>query len=128
MADAIGRVGCFLAGGCWPFNGPWAVIYHNPEAHLTAGTPLKVPLHPTPLYMSFLEALFSLAMYRYYRHAHLGLSGTMRFGIEYVRAQPPDLTTGPLTLAQWMAIAVGLMGAVLVLAGWREPAFQTAAP
>jgi hypothetical protein len=48
-------------------------------------------------------------------------------GIEYVRAQPPDLTTGPLTLAQLDGDCDRVDGAVLVLAGWREPAFQTAA-
>ena len=48
LAQAIGRVGCFLNGCCYgkETGVPWAVTFRNPESMAR----LNVPLHPTQLY------------------------------------------------------------------------------
>ncbi len=48
LAQAIGRVGCFLAGCCHgkQCDLPWAVTFENPLSI----APLHIPLHPTQLY------------------------------------------------------------------------------
>ncbi len=52
VAQAIGRVGCLLAGCCFglPTTLPWGLQYHNPEGNQRTGVPLDIPLHPSPLY------------------------------------------------------------------------------
>lgn len=52
LGQAIGRLGCFMAGCCYgsECTKPWAVTFHNPEAYAYAGTPLDMPLHPVQLY------------------------------------------------------------------------------
>ena len=54
VVQAIGRVGCLLAGCCHgaTCDLPWAVVYRSAEAHERTGVPLGVPLHPAPLYES----------------------------------------------------------------------------
>ena len=48
LAQAVGRVGCFLNGCCFgkETTVPWAVIFRNPQSMAV----LNVPLHPTQLY------------------------------------------------------------------------------
>jgi len=50
IAQAIGRVGCFMAGCCYgkPTSLPWGATFTNPESI----APLHIPLHPTQLYDS----------------------------------------------------------------------------
>jgi phosphatidylglycerol:prolipoprotein diacylglycerol transferase len=59
LGHVIGRFGCFFAGCCYgkPTTVPWAITFTNPFAHLNAGTPLDIPLHPTQLYEAGAEAL-----------------------------------------------------------------------
>jgi phosphatidylglycerol:prolipoprotein diacylglycerol transferase len=54
LVQAIGRVGCLLAGCCYgaACDLPWGVVYHSAEGHERTGVPLGVPLHPAPLYES----------------------------------------------------------------------------
>ncbi len=60
VGQAIGRVGCLMAGCC--FGGrcaaPWAITYFSREAARRTGVPLGVALHPTPIY----EILWSLGV------------------------------------------------------------------
>jgi phosphatidylglycerol---prolipoprotein diacylglyceryl transferase len=51
LGQAIGRVGCFLAGCCYgrASDAPWAVTFTD-QACLA---PLNTPLHPTQLYSAF---------------------------------------------------------------------------
>ncbi|MBN2059744.1 MAG: prolipoprotein diacylglyceryl transferase [Deltaproteobacteria bacterium] len=48
LGQAIGRVGCFMAGCCFgrPTHLIWGVTFRNPESL----APLNIPLHPTQLY------------------------------------------------------------------------------
>lgn len=54
LGQAIGRVGCFMAGDDYgsPTNVPWAVTYTNPVARRVGGAPLDVPVHPVQIYES----------------------------------------------------------------------------
>ncbi len=54
IGQAIGRVGCFMAGCCFgmPAKVPWAATFTSVDAQRTVGTPLDVPLHPAQLYES----------------------------------------------------------------------------
>lgn len=51
IAQAIGRIGCFMAGCCYGrlTYVPWGVTFTNPDSM----APLNIPLHPTQLYDSF---------------------------------------------------------------------------
>ena len=48
IGQAIGRIGCFMAGCCYgkPTSVTWGVIFTDPDSI----APLNIPLHPTQLY------------------------------------------------------------------------------
>jgi phosphatidylglycerol:prolipoprotein diacylglycerol transferase len=53
FAQAVGRLGCFLAGCCYGLSAPglpWAVTFTDPDSARFGGTPLGEPLHPVQLY------------------------------------------------------------------------------
>src|SRR6185503_16249465 len=49
LGQAIGRIGCFLAGCCYgrACDLPWGVTFHDPRAAELTGVPVGVRLHPT---------------------------------------------------------------------------------
>ena len=51
LGQAIGRVGCFMAGDDYgrPTHVAWAVPFTDPDAARIGGAPLGVPLHPVQL-------------------------------------------------------------------------------
>ena len=51
IGQAIGRIGCFMAGCCFgkPTDMIWGITFRNTESL----APLNIPLHPTQLYSSF---------------------------------------------------------------------------
>ncbi len=51
LGQAVGRLGCFLAGCCYGRHGdvPWAVTFTDPSCL----APVNTPLHPTQLYSAF---------------------------------------------------------------------------
>ena len=124
LGHGIGRLGCFAAGCCWgrPTHLPWAVTFNNTDA--TTGVPLGVPLHPTQLYEAFAEGLICLVLLHRMKRVHrdgliigmyLLLYGIVRFGVEFLRMHDASNPLGgPLTLEQWLALAVAAGGAWLV--------------
>ncbi|OPX39006.1 MAG: prolipoprotein diacylglyceryl transferase [Desulfobacteraceae bacterium 4484_190.1] len=50
IGQAIGRIGCFMAGCCYgrPTDAKWGVVFSDPHSL----APLNIPLHPTQLYSS----------------------------------------------------------------------------
>src|SRR5258708_4838539 len=65
LGQAIGRVGCFMAGDDYgrPTHVAWAVTFSDPDAARIGGAPLGVPLHPVQLYESIVCAvLFALLL------------------------------------------------------------------
>jgi phosphatidylglycerol---prolipoprotein diacylglyceryl transferase len=140
---AVGRTGCWAVGDDYgrPWNGPLATAFPNGAPPSTVrnlteqfGVPLPglspdavVAVHPTQLY----ETVLGLAMFavlwklRDHKHAegwlfglYCVLAGAERFLIEFLRAKD-DRLLGPLTAAQGIAIAIAVVG-VLVMWARRE--------
>ena len=100
LAQAFGRIGCFLNGCCWGSVShlPWAVHYPF----------LKDPVHPVQIYSSLFDfALFGFLAWRYPRRKFDGeiaffyfvIYGLGRFMVEYLRGDNLPVLWG-LTEAQ----------------------------
>lgn len=126
LGHAIGRLGCFLAGCCWgkTTHLPWAVTFTDPVARELVGVPLGVPLHPAQLYESAAELVIFAVLWARFSRPHrdgailglyLVLYSAFRFGIEFLRdpAGRPFPFGGPLSLTQWLALAMVAAGAYL---------------
>ena len=126
IGHAIGRLGCLAAGCCWgtECTRPWAITFHNPAAAELTGVPLETPLHPAQLYEFTTEGLlFGYLFWRYGRShepgriigLYLVMSSVARFAIEFFRHHDQALPFGlPLSITQWIAIGLALLGAYLL--------------
>lgn len=129
LGQAIGRVGCLLAGCCWGASCdlPWAITYSDPVAATRLGTPLHQPLHPFPVY----ESLFDLALYGllawWYRRrpapgrvlaTYLGAYGAGRALLELTRGDAARgfVLDGLLSTSQ--AISLGLIVVSIAMHLW----------
>jgi phosphatidylglycerol---prolipoprotein diacylglyceryl transferase len=127
LGQAVGRVGCFMAGDDYgrPTGLPWAVTFTDPEAARLGGAPLGVALHPVQLY----EALICLGLFfflvRLARRRRFegevvltyALSyAVARFVIEYFRgdADRGFVLGGLLSTSQLMALFVGVASCCLL--------------
>jgi len=126
LGHGIGRLGCFAAGCCWgrPTNVSWAVVFSDPNA-VTATDRLNVPLHPTQLYEAGAEwiicGILLFAIMRRHRDGqiiglYLLLYGVARFIIEFYREHDSSNPLGlGISLEQWLALALALVGAGLIV-------------
>jgi len=120
LGYVFGRVGCQLAGdGDYgvPSSLPWAMSYPR------GIVPTLVRVHPTPVYEMLLTLATFFVLWRLRRvesrswwlfGVYLALAGAARFGVEFVRTNPP-VALG-LTEAQWASAAVAATGIALVVA------------
>lgn len=116
LGEAIGRIGCFLAGDDYgiPTSLPWGVAF--PLGY----PPTTERVHPTQLYESFWAFAITAFLSRRIEKSrslfgeYLILEGVGRFVVEFVRTNPPTL--GPLTLFQVAAMGCVGLGASLI---WR---------
>ena len=119
LGQAIGRVGCFMAGDDYgsPTNLPWAVTFHHPDAAEIGGAPLGVPLHPVQLYESLVCLGIFLFLVRLTRrkkfHGEIILAYSIlyavgRFLLEYVRGDVDRgfVFGGMLSTSQLIAVLV----------------------
>lgn len=141
VSQAIGRLGCFMAGCCWGKQcaAPIAVTFGS-EAHANTGVPEGVPLHPVQLYESAGTLLVAALTYLVYRRpgrrpglavlTYLGLYSTLRFVVEFFRGDrargvhleglvPGGLSTGQIT-SLIVLVAVLALLPPLVRGGRRE--------
>jgi phosphatidylglycerol:prolipoprotein diacylglycerol transferase len=135
---AIGRTGCWAVGDdygrpwdgllavAFPQGAPPSTVYnmnHEFHANLPASLPadMVVGVYPTQLLEVVLGFVMFLVLWRFRRHAHAAgwlfglycvLAGVERFVVEFFRAKG-DIV-GPLTSAQWVALAVAAIGAFLL--------------
>lgn len=60
LGQAVGRIGCFMAGCCYgqPTDLAWGVVFTNPQSL----GPLNVPLHPTQWYASLMGFLIFVVL------------------------------------------------------------------
>jgi phosphatidylglycerol:prolipoprotein diacylglycerol transferase len=135
IGQAIGRLGCFAAGCCWgkACYLPWGVRFRSDFA---APVPLDRPLHPVQLYESAADLFIFFFLYRQFGRSHrsgqmiglyLVLYSTARFIIEFFREHEQALV-GPFSLTQWIALALFVLGAVLLLRGRQSRAVVQPSP
>jgi phosphatidylglycerol:prolipoprotein diacylglycerol transferase len=122
LGQAIGRIGCFMAGCCYgrPTNLPWGVVFSDSNTL----APPNIPLHPTQLYSSlggfliFFILLFLHARRKFQGQVfvwYLTLHSTMRLFLERFRGDERGLVPGTqMTLTQLLA-AIILVFAVTAL-------------
>ena len=135
---AIGRTGCWAVGDDYgrPWSGPLAVSFPrgmppstvanmNAEFHANLPASLSpdtvVSVYPTQLLEVALGVVMFLILWRLRRHEHRAgwlfdmycvLAGVERFIVEFFRAKGD--VVGPLTSAQWVALAIAAVGALLL--------------
>lgn len=137
LGQSIGRLGCFAAGCCWgrECDLPWGVRFRSDDA---APVPLDRPLHPVQLYESAADLLIFAILYRQFHRTHrpgsviglyLVLYSTARFVIEFFRVHEQALA-GPFSLTQWIALALLVLGAAILLRIYnsRDPITTPASP
>jgi len=120
LGQAIGRIGCFMAGCCYGSKTfvPWAVTFTDPERL----APLYQPLHPSQLYHSLAGLLtFGILILTKRKLATPGkltglflvLFSSFRISIEFFRADYRG-DFGVLSATQFIAAALLLPGLFLL--------------
>jgi len=117
LGQAIGRVGCFMAGDDYgsPTNVPWSVTFTAPDAARVGGAPLGVPVHPVQLYESLV--CFALFLFLWWLSRRKQFDGEIiltyallyavaRFLLEYFRgdADRGFVFGGALSTSQLIAL------------------------
>jgi len=125
LGQAIGRIGCFLAGCCWGkvCFASWAVTFTDPAAGRHTGVHLNTPLHPVQLYNSVANfAIFAILILLFSRRKFIGhvflsyifLYSISRFTTEFFRGDLSRITIGPpFSDAQYISI-VGFISAIVL--------------
>jgi phosphatidylglycerol:prolipoprotein diacylglycerol transferase len=138
LGQAIGRIGCFMAGDDYGTQTrvPWAVTFTDPEAALVGGAPLGVPLHPVQLYealVCFGIFLFLIWLTRRKRFegeivlAYALCYAVARFILEFFRGDLDRgfLLGGLLSTSQFIALLVGGVSLVIMVRRWSNRDRQT---
>jgi len=135
LGHAFGRIGCLLGGCCYgeevSIENPFAVVYPEyPIPELSAFVaPDGVPLLNVPgLESAFLLALFVFQALLFIRGnrdgrnlaAYLIGYGTWRFIIEYYRGDALRGIYGPFSTSQYVALALIIAGALLLIRMHRQ--------
>ncbi len=126
LAQAIGRIGCFMAGCCYGIstNIPWAVKFNN----YNTLAPRNIFIHPTQLYHSFANIIiFLILIYilRKRRHfkgqifsLYICLYSVGRLLVEFFRGDSWKYFFGFMNLTQGISIIIFLCG--LYIYFWRK--------
>ena len=129
LGQAIGRVGCFLAGCCYgrACDLPWGVTFHDPRAAQLTGVDLDIRLHPTQLYHAAADLFTLLVTMRLMRRRRfdgqvfwtwLLLYALLRAIVEIWRGDTARgvFLDGRLSTSQLISIPVIVVSAVML---WR---------
>jgi phosphatidylglycerol:prolipoprotein diacylglycerol transferase len=140
LGQAIGRIGCLMAGDDYgrPASVPWAVTFTDPDAARIGGAPLGVPLHPVQLYESAACLVLFLLLVWLARRRHregdiilvyTGLYAVARFVLESFRgdADRGFVFGGLLSTSQFIAIGMLAVVAVLFVSRFRAPTTSSSA-
>jgi phosphatidylglycerol---prolipoprotein diacylglyceryl transferase len=117
IGQMLGRIGCFLVGDDYgsPTSLPWGVAFPR------GLPPTTDRVHPTQIYEAIFLAGFAWVLIRWRRRGlsdrtvlgrYLLVAGGFRFLLEFVRVN--TRVAGPLTVAHFFALAVALLGAVVL--------------
>lgn len=122
LGQAVGRIGCFMAGCCFgkPLEGPLAVVFTDPRSL----APLNIFLHPTQLYAAFTGFLITGILYLLHKRKKfegqvflwfLILHSTGRLLVERFRADQRGTVPGAeMSVTQLIALVL-LMASVAAL-------------
>lgn len=119
LAQAFGRIGCFLAGCCYgaQTTGSFCIVFTE-----SSYAPNNVPLIPTQLIMSAGDFILFAFLMIYDRHkknegqitgAYLTLYSLGRFAVEFFRGDVERGQVGPLSTSQFIALFVAAIGIVI---------------
>jgi phosphatidylglycerol---prolipoprotein diacylglyceryl transferase len=136
LGYGVGRIGCFLAGDAtWGkvTDVPWAMAFPNAVAGWVdplTGVPYPpgARVHPTQLY-ELVQSLFVFAILWVLRkrqyppgtifYLYLVLAGSMRFVVEFWRANP--IMGLGMTEYQWFSLALVVLGTGMLCCSQRKP-------
>jgi phosphatidylglycerol---prolipoprotein diacylglyceryl transferase len=135
LGQAIGRIGCFMAGCCYgkPTDAPWGVVFDH--AHSLA--PPHISLHPTQLYSSMSGFVIFLILYLLQKRKRfegqvllwfLILHSTARLALERFRGDERGMILGgEMSVTQLVAtlILVVSVAALLVIKSRRKKGSET---
>ena len=136
LGQAIGRLGCLMAGCCYGCETarPWGITFTDPVAEEIVGTPLGIALHPVQLYESL--SCFTLFIFLVWlsRRKHFEgqiilaysiLYAVIRFSIEFFRGDPVRgfVFDHLLSTSQFVALIVIALGLPIFI--FRAKAFRT---
>ena len=120
LGQAIGRIGCFMAGDDYgsPTHVAWSVTFTDEDAARIGGAPLGVPLHPVQLYESAVCLLLFALLVRLSRSkrfegevilAYTFLYAIARFILEFYRGDGDRgfVFGGALSTSQFIAAILG---------------------
>ena len=137
LAQAIGRLGCLLAGCCYgqPTSLPWGITFTNPLAAVNSGTPLDVTLHPTQLYESA-SALIILGVLLVSERGGRSFAGrtfwsylllypATRFLIEFYRGDPRGTFIDILSTSQFISLLLIPVSIVMLFVLGRNQTTDT---
>jgi phosphatidylglycerol:prolipoprotein diacylglycerol transferase len=122
LGQAIGRIGCFMAGCCYgrPTGSSWGVGFTHPKAL----APLNIPLYPTQAFEAFSGfVIFLILLFLHGKRKFEGqvflwyliLHSTARLFVERFRGDERGLIPGTeMTSTQLVAILI-LLGSVVML-------------
>ena len=129
LGQAIGRLGCFLAGCCYGrvCDLPWGVTFHDPRAAELTGVPIGERLHPTQLYHAAADVVTLLVAMRLMRRRRfdgqvfwtwLLLYALLRAIVEHWRGDTARgmFLGGSVSTSQIISIPVIVVSAVML---WR---------
>lgn len=122
VGQAIGRIGCFMAGCCYgkPTGARWGVVFTDPHSL----APLNIPLHPTQLYSSVSNFIIFFILLLLHRKKKfdgqvflwlLVLHSTARLFVERFRGDDRGMILeSGMTVTQLVTLAL-LIGAIVTL-------------
>lgn len=131
VGQLLGRIGCFLVGDDYgsPTTLPWGVAFPR------GLPPTSAPVHPTQIYEAIFLACLAGLLLRWRRQGtadrtvlgrYFLLAGAFRFVLEFVRVN--TRVAGPLTVAHFFALAVVVLGLVILVGGPARPHRRTERP
>lgn len=137
LAQAIGRLGCLLAGCCWgtECTRPYAITF-GPAATENTGVPAGIPLHPVQLYEAAANLFVAGLVFLVYRRpvrrpgqailTYLSLYAAVRLVVEFFRGDRArglfweEIVPGGISTGQMISGAVLVITLALALATFRR--------
>lgn len=120
----FGRIGCWLAGCCYgvPYDGPFAVVYHNIPYSLCGILLFPVQLAEAVFNLILAVILFVFVWKKgktiYTAFLYLGAYGTARFILEFFRYDDAQRgILGIFSTSQWISLGIlaGVTAGLLIM-------------